>query len=113
MINIAYGNVRIKGLSGKMYNFRAYPLETHFGEFGAVFFITGRKKRRTGGKMAHSRIYCGETPNMSVCPYSDNQSASFRANYANCICVLPVTEGDTRLDIERDIHQNYRLLSRG
>jgi hypothetical protein len=111
MVNIGLGNVHIKGASGRMYTFRAYPLETRFAEFGAVYFITGREKNPEG-KIAHSRIYCGETGNMAVCPYDDRQSVSFKANHANCICILPVREGNSRLDIEKDIHRNYRLLSR-
>lgn len=109
MIRIGMGNVRIKGLSGKMYTFRAYPLETKFAEFGAVYFITSRELN-SEGRIAHSRIYCGQTGNMSICPYNTQQSASFKANYANCICILPVKEDDSRQDIEQDIHQNYRLL---
>jgi hypothetical protein len=110
MINLGLGNVRIKGISGKMYTFRAYPLETSFAEFGAVYFITGRRPT-SDGRTAHSRIYCGESGNMSVCPYNSRLSASFKANYANCICILPVQEDASRRDIERDIHQNYKLLT--
>jgi hypothetical protein len=111
MINIRLGNVHIKGASGRMYTFRAYPLETKFAEFAAVYFITGREKNPEG-KIAHSRIYCGQAGNMAVCSFSDRQSVSFKANHANCICILPVREDISRLDIERDIHQNYKLLSR-
>ena len=110
MMSLGLGNVRIKGVSGKTYTFGAYPLDTRFAEFGAVYFITGRELD-SKGRIAHSRIYCGQTSNMSVCPYSAQQSASFKANYANCICILPVKEDVSRRDIERDIHQNYRLLS--
>ena len=110
MMSLGLGNVRIKGVSGKTYTFRAYPLDTRFAEFGAVYFITGRE-RDPEGRIAHSRIYCGETSNMSIRPYGAQQSVSFRANYANCICILPVKEDSARRDIERDIHQNYKLLS--
>lgn len=104
------GNIHIAGLSGRKYTFRAYPLETKFAEFGAVYFITGRELNPEG-RIAHTRIYCGQTSDMSVCPYSAQQSASFKANYANCICILPVKEDLYRRDIEKDIHQNYKLLS--
>ncbi len=110
MIRMGLGNVRIEGLSGRIYTFRAYPLETKFAEFGAVYFITGRKMNPEG-RIEHSRIFCGQTSNMSVCPYSSQQSASFKANYANCICILPVNEEISRREIEGDIHQNYRMLS--
>jgi hypothetical protein len=111
MISIGLGNVHIEGVSGRMYTFRAYPLETSFAEFGAVYFITSRELNPEG-RMAHTRIYCGETGDMSVCPYSALQSASFKANYANCICIMPVKEDVYRRDVEKDIHQNYKLLCR-
>ncbi len=111
MITMGLGNVPIQGSSGKMYTFRAYPLGTKFAEFGAVYFITCRELD-SEGKMTHSRIYCGQTANMSVCPYDARQAKSFKANFANCICVLPVNEDFARLEIEKDIHQNYRLLCR-
>jgi hypothetical protein len=109
MTNSGWGNIHIKGLSGKIYTFHAYPLETTFPEIGAVYFITGRTVH-PDGRIAHSRISCGQTGNMSVIPYS-GQSASFKENNANCICVLQVEEEHARLAIENDIHQNYKLLS--
>jgi len=93
-----------------MYKFRAFPLETQFTDFAAVFFVTGRE-RNSEGRIAHSRIYCGQSGNMSVRPFSEEQSASFKANHANCICILPVEEDTSRVSIELDIHKNYRLLS--
>ncbi len=104
------GNVRIKGLSGRTYTFRAYPLETRFAEFGAVYFITERKLD-SKGRTSHSRIYCGQTSNLSVCPYTAEQLASFQKYDANCICILPVQGESSRSAIEQDIHQNYKLLS--
>lgn len=103
------GNVRIKGVSGRMYKFRAYPLETKFAKFGAVFFVTGRN-HTPQGRIAHSRIYCGEAGNMSTTNFSDQLSASFELHHANCICILPIPEAGVRSDIEKDIHQNYVLL---
>lgn len=109
MINVGMGNVRIKGLSGRMYTFRAYPMETKFAEIGAVYFITGRTEN-LDGRISHSRIYCGQTSNMSVRLYNVLQSASFKTNNANCICTLPIEDETSRHDIEKDIHQNYKLL---
>ena len=108
MTQSGWGNVHIQGLSGKMYTFRAYPLETSFAEFGAVYFITGRSTQRDG-KIAHTKIFCGETGNMSLSPYSEH-SATLRAHRANCICILPVEEELSRRGIQQDIHQNYKLL---
>jgi hypothetical protein len=111
MIRLGLGNVRIKGLSGKTYKFRAYPLNTKFADFGAVYFITGRKLDAEG-RTSHSRIYCGQTKDMSVPSFTAAQVAAFDQHAANCICVLPVQFEVPRLEIEKDIHRNYRLLSR-
>ncbi|MBA4312205.1 MAG: hypothetical protein C0417_06210 [Chlorobiaceae bacterium] len=100
------GNVRIKGVSGKEYKFRAYPLETKFSHFGAVYFITSRN-HQINGKISHSRIYCGMANDMSL--QIDNTS-SFKDYDANCICILPQDDTDVRIAIENDIRKNYTLL---
>ncbi len=103
------GNVRIKGASGRMYTFRAYPLETTFAEFGAVYCITSRK-HDSDGRISHSRIYCGETGNLSHRTDEVGRAVSFRANNANCICILPKEDKGLRMEIERDVHGNYKFL---
>ena len=100
------GNVRIKGISGKEYKFRAYPLGTQFSNFGAVYFITSRNQNPEG-KIAHTRIYCGRTSDLSI---RIHNSACFKENEANCICILPQDDKDSRIVIENDIKQNYTLL---
>ncbi len=111
MIRLGLGNVRIQGLSGKIYKFRAYPLATRFAEFGAVYFITERKEDAKG-RTSHSRIDCGQTRNMSVPSFSEAQIASYEVHAANCICVLPVRDDSSREAIEQDIRGKYKLLSR-
>ncbi len=103
------GNVPIPGLSGRVYKFRAFPMGTQFAPFGAIYFITSRV-RRLDGRISHSRIYCGHTANMSDRKYTAAQETSFRANDANCICVLPMEDPASRSEIERDIHRKYKLL---
>ena len=100
------GNVRIKGKSGKEYKFRAYPLNTKFDNFGAVYFITSRNQD-PDGRVSHSRIYCGRTSDLSIRIHT---TASFKENNANCICILPQEDKDSRTEIESDIKQNYTLL---
>ncbi len=106
MMNAGLGNVRVKGSSGKMYTFRAYPLETEFAKFGAVYFISNRNHSEDG-RISHSRIYCGETSNLSGSP---KKTDSFQANHANCICILPKEDESQRTEIEHDIHQKYKFL---
>jgi hypothetical protein len=100
------GNVRIKGISGREYKFRAYPLDTKFSHFGAVYFITSRNQN-PDGRIAHSRIYCGRTSDLSI---RIDDAPSFKENNANCICILPQDDKDSRVEIENDIRQNYTLL---
>ena len=103
------GNVRIKGASGRMYTFRAYPLDTKFEDFGAIYFITSRKTN-SDGRIAHSRIYCGRTSDLSVPIDTPRKASCFKLHDANCICILPQSDEDDRTAIESDIHQNYKLL---
>lgn len=104
-----FGTVRIKGSSGRTYTFQAYPLGVEFDEIGAVYFITGRTLT-TDGRISHSRIYCGQTADLSKRRHSNQQERTFKACNANCICILPVEEETSRLAIEQDIHRNYKLL---
>ncbi|MBI1804956.1 MAG: hypothetical protein HY033_13090 [Ignavibacteriae bacterium] len=92
-----------------MYTFRSYPLETAFAKFGAVYFISSRNQD-PDGRISHSRIFCGETDNLSVRLDNALQTVSFKANNANCICILPKEDEDIRMEIERDIHQKYKFL---
>ena len=109
IMNSGLGNVRIKGISGKMYTFRAYPLETLFAEIGAVYCIT-RRNHTPDGRISHSRIYCGETSNLSTRTDDVQHIVSFKAKKANCICILPKEEESLRMEIERDVHGNYKFL---
>ena len=100
------GNVRIRGKSGREYKFRAYPLETKFDNIGAVYFITSRH-HDPDGRISHSRIDCGWTSNLSI---GINVKPGFKENDANCICILPQDDKDSRIEIETDIRHQYTLL---
>ena len=106
---VGLGNVRIKGLSGRMYTFRAYPLNTTFAKVGAVYCITSRNQQ-PDGRISHSRICCGETDNLSSRSDTHEREDSLKANHANCICILPNMDEETRVEIESDIHRKYKFL---
>lgn len=108
-MSVGLGNVRIRGVSGRIYTFRAYPIETAFARVGAVYFISSRN-HQPDGRISHSRIYCGETGNLSTRPDVVNSANSFKINNANCICILPKEDGSLRAEIERDIHRKYKFL---
>lgn len=103
------GNVRIEGASGNVYKFRAYPLETKFMHVGAIYFITSRHLR-SDRKISHSRIYCGQTSDLSKLYTSIAKIMNFQDYDANCVCILPRVEEALRVKIESDIHSNYTLL---
>lgn len=104
-----FGSVRIQGISGQMYRFRAYALDAVLDRVGGVFFITSRNEA-VDGRVAHSRIWCGETSDLSSRSFSDAQEASFKSYGANCICVLPSDDARYRTTVEKDIHSKYKLL---
>jgi len=103
------GHVPIQGKSGQIYHFHAYALDTVFDRVGAVYFITSRNAAKDG-RTAHSRIFCGETADLSTRASLDGHAASFKQYDANCICVYLSEDAEFRRSLEEDIHSNYKLL---
>lgn len=103
------GNVHIEGASGRVYKFRAYALNTKFANLAAIYFITSRQLR-PDGRVSHSRIYCGQTSDLSMLRGSIQQILDIRKFHANCVCILPRLKEAIRMEIERDIRQKYTLL---
>ena len=103
------GHVPIRGSSGQVYHFHAYSLDTVFDRVGGVYFITSRNVAKDG-RTAHSRIYCGETADLSTRASDDDHAASFKQFGANCICVFLSEDAEFRRSLEEDIHGNYKLL---
>jgi hypothetical protein len=108
-MSTSLGHVPIQGRSGQIYHFHAYALETPFDRVGAVYFITSRNVSKDG-RTAHSRIYCGETEDLSTRASRDAHAASFKQFGANCICVILSEDAEFRRTLEEDIHSNYKLL---
>jgi hypothetical protein len=106
------GSFCARGKSGRTYPFQAFSLDAVFDRVGAVYFITCRKIDKDG-RIAHSRIYCGETADLSARTLSTEQATSFASYGANCICVFISEDTQQRHDVEKDIHQNYKLLCNG
>src|SRR5258708_35411774 len=103
------GNVRIAGTSGKVYKFRAYPLKSKFAHLAAIYFITSRH-HCPDGRISHSRIYCGQTSDLSTLYLSMGKLMKFEDYDANCVCILPRVNEVLRMEIENDIHSKYTLL---
>ena len=102
------GKITLKGASGASYRFSVYPYESEFGPTkGAVYFVTKRKEK-AGGRHSHSRIYAGQTADLSASVAGHRKSSSLQSRGPNCVCVH--TEGleSTRLEIESDLMSIYR-----
>lgn len=103
------GSLHIRGSSGRTYQFLAFALDAVFDRVGGVYFVT-RRNAAGKGRVAHSRIYCGETSDLSSRVFSDAQAASFKSYGANCICVHLSDDAQDRRAVEQDIHSKYKLL---
>jgi len=101
------GNVTFTGKSGTKYEFTAYSWDTNFKEgFGAVYFITKRSSNDEGGH-SHTRIYVGQTGDMSERFDDHHDAPCFKSNGANCKCVYGESYEKKRLQIEKDLVNNY------
>ena len=101
------GTVTFTGASGTEYEFNVYPWGTSFKEdFGAVYFVTRRTQKQDGG-YSHTRIYVGETGDLSTRFDNHHKQACFDRHNKNCVCVYGEQDEDTRLEIERDLINNY------
>jgi hypothetical protein len=106
-----YGAIIFKGKSGKKYSFRAYSFNTKFNAIGGVYFVTRRTVKN--GKITHTKIYVGQTDDLSTRFDNHHKADCFAEHNANCICVLLEEDEDVRLDIETDLIDNYDLPCNG
>ena len=101
-----FGTVTFNGVSGNSYEFTAYSRDTVFKAVGAVYFVTKRTTKKDGGA-SHTRIYVGETGDLSSRPLNHHRKACFDEHNANCVCIYTETDENRRLEIETDLRQNY------
>jgi len=94
------------GNSGKKYSFNVYPFGEEFNAIGAVYFITERSKSEDG-PYAHTRIYLGQTGDLSERFDDHHKATCFRKYGANCICVHQEASKESRLTKEADLIANY------
>lgn len=100
-----FGTIKIKGASGKSYEFAAYPSDTPFKAIGAVYAVTKRTPAEQGGGF-HTFLYIGETGDLSTRFDNHHKQACFDKRGANCICVRPTDDQNDRLETENDILSN-------
>ena len=82
-----YGTVTFTGESGKKYEFTAYSFDTEFNKSGGVYFITKRSSNDEGGH-SHTRIYVGQTGDLSERFDDHHKAECFSSNSANCKCIF-------------------------
>lgn len=101
------GTIAFTGASGATYDFDVYPWGTGFKkDYGAVYFVTKRGKNAEGG-YSHTRIYLGETEDLSTRFDNHHKQDCFDRNEANCICIHGEQDESARLRIEKDLIDKY------
>jgi predicted GIY-YIG superfamily endonuclease len=99
--------VKFIGASGSEYEFGVYPWGTKFRKnFGAVYFVT-RRKRGEGIGYSHTRIYIGQTDDLSTRFDDHHKQSCFDREKANCVCIYGIQDESVRLRIEKDLIDNY------
>ncbi len=97
-----YGDITFRGQTGRGYEFEAYPWNTTFNEVGAVYVITKRSAKPEGGG-THTRIYIGQTSDLSERFDNHHKISCFERHDANCICVHVDNKKGSRLTEEADL----------
>jgi hypothetical protein len=99
--------ITFTGASGTDYKFNVYPWDTNFEEdYGAVYFVTERRRKPDGG-YSHTRIYIGQTEDLSTRFDNHHKQDCFDEHNANCVCVHEEQDEDTRIEVEKDLINKY------
>ncbi|MAT56654.1 MAG: hypothetical protein CMF23_01625 [Ignavibacteriae bacterium] len=102
-----YGTVTFTGKSGSKYEFTIYSFDTDFKDnVSCVYFVT-KRSQSSNGNHSHTRIYVGETSDLSERFSNHHKQKCFKKNNANCICIYLEKSEKTRLEIEQDLIDNY------
>lgn len=101
------GAITFKGESGRRYEFGMYPLGTKFKDgHGGVYFLTNRHVKGDGAH-GHTRIYVGETDDLSTAIMDHEQAALFAEYEANCVCVHATQDASVRGHMVEDLVSKY------
>jgi hypothetical protein len=101
------GAMTLTGQSGQKYQFDVYPLTTTFKAVGAVYYISKRTPKQDGGG-DHSKIYIGQTGDLSDRFDNHHKADCFEKRGANCISVHTDDDEDSRLTKEADLIDAYK-----
>ena len=96
------GKTVLKGVSGKTYRFKVYPLGTRFRKLSGVYLIT-RRCRKADGRYGHLALYVGHTEDFSQPWEGHRKAAQLRRRGANCICLQSDESEKSRRAKEKDL----------
>jgi hypothetical protein len=100
------GTLTLTGASGNQYSFNVYPTDTGFKSMGAVYYISKRIEKEDGTG-THTKIYIGQTGDLSERFDSHHKESCFKKHNANCVSILQESSEKTRLEIEGDLIEAY------
>ena len=100
------GTLTLKGVSGNEYKFNVYPLNTDFKSIGGIYYISKRIVKENGIG-SHSKLYIGQTEDLSERFDNHHKWDCFEENSANAISIYREESKDERLGIEKDLIDNY------
>lgn len=96
------GVLTLTGASGTKYQFNVYSYDTKFKEMGAVYYISKRTKK-SDGTGSHTKIYIGQTEDLSERFDDHHKEECFKKHGANCKSIHAESSEQKRLAIESDL----------
>ena len=96
------GALNLQGHSGQKYEFNVYNWGTEFKDIGAVYYISNRDKD-SDDSWSHTKIYIGQTGDMSERFDNHHKAECFDIHNANAISIHQENDEDSRLGIEKDL----------
>jgi hypothetical protein len=93
------------GASGTQYSFAVYPLNTSFGDVGAVYIFTKRTATQDNG--THKLLYIGESGELGTRISNHEKLPCVNQHGGNCICVHGDNSQDSRRNKESDLISHY------
>lgn len=96
------GELVLEGASGASYTFSVYPWGTNFKAIAGVYYVSKREAKSDGGG-THTKIYVGQTEDLSERFDNHHRADCFRRHGANCISVHLDDDEDSRLAKESDL----------
>ncbi len=100
------GTLTLTGASGNKYQFNVYPFNTEFKAIPVVYYISKRTQKAEGSG-SHSKIYIGETNDLSERFDGHHKASCFKRNNANSISIHQEANEAKRLKVERDLIDAY------